>query len=375
MSAITLPRTRRSELAFAPRASTSCMVRRPTAIDLFAGAGGSTEGLKQAGFEVVGAVEWDTSASDSYELNHPEVALDRSDLSLLSPLQWSRSLGLRPSELDLLSACPPCQGFSTLGTRMADDPRNDLITSTWKFIRFFRPKAWLVENVPGAANDARTLRLVRLATNAGYGVQQYILDAADIGVPQHRRRLILVGLRGTVPPSSLSELFQGCYPLTHVPVRDALAPLACPHAADPLDRGRQHSPLALQRIQALEPGGSRRDLPPELQLACHRRLGRSGAGSVYGRMDADKPAPTMTTRCTTPSCGRFVHPVEHRGLTLREAAMLQTFPQTYQFVGGYDSIEAQIGNAVPVLMARTLGSSILGLLHPPRACRDGPLTP
>ncbi len=307
----------------------------------------------------MGAVEWDASAAASYELNHPEVTLDRGDLSLLSPLQWSRSLGLRPGELDLLSACPPCQGFSTLGTRVADDPRNDLIMTTWKFIRFFRPKAWLVENVPGAQFDARTLRLLRLAKGAGYGVAKYVLDAADIGVPQHRRRLILVGLRDSVPPCSLAELFRGRYPLTHVPVRDALAPLARPHAADPLDRGRNHSPLTLQRIRALEPAGSRRDLPPELQLACHRRLGRSGAGSVYGRIDADKPAPTMTTRCTTPSCGRFIHPVEPRGLTLREASTLQTFPRTYHFAGTYDSIEKQIGNAVPVEMAHALGIALL----------------
>lgn len=359
MSAITLPRTRRSQGVIAPRSSSSSTVSRPTAIDLFAGAGGSTEGLKQAGFKVVGAVEWDASAAASYELNHPEVTLDRGDLSLLSPLQWSRSLGLRPGELDLLSACPPCQGFSTLGTRVADDPRNDLIMTTWKFIRFFRPKAWLVENVPGAQFDARTLRLLRLAKGAGYGVAKYVLDAADIGVPQHRRRLILVGLRDSVPPCSLAELFRGRYPLTHVPVRDALAPLARPHAADPLDRGRNHSPLTLQRIRALEPAGSRRDLPPELQLACHRRLGRSGAGSVYGRIDADKPAPTMTTRCTTPSCGRFIHPVEPRGLTLREASTLQTFPRTYHFAGTYDSIEKQIGNAVPVEMAHALGIALL----------------
>ncbi|MGC2207525.1 MAG: DNA cytosine methyltransferase [Candidatus Dormiibacterota bacterium] len=345
-----------------PQRSAGSPTARRTAIDLFAGAGGSTQGLKLAGFNVLGAVEWDSQAADSYQLNHPEVALDRSDLGLLSPLRWSRSLGLRRGELDLLSACPPCQGFSTLGTRVADDPRNDLITTTWKFIRFFRPKAWLVENVPGAERDVRTQRLVHLARRAGYGVERYVLDAADIGVPQHRRRLILVGLRDADPPRSLVELFLGRYPLSHVPVRDALAILATPSAVDPLDRGRRHSPLAMRRIQALEPGGSRHDLPPELQLDCHRRLGKKGAGSVYGRIDASKPAPTMTTRCTTPSCGRFVHPVENRGLTLREAATLQTFPRSYRFSGTYDSIEKQIGNAVPVGMAQVLAAAIHELL-------------
>jgi DNA (cytosine-5)-methyltransferase 1 len=118
----------------------------------------------------------------------------------------------------------------------------------------------------------------------------------------------------------------------------------------------------MRRIRAIEPGGSRRDLPLELQLQCHLRLVKGGAQSVYGRIDANKPAPTMTTRCTTPSCGRFVHPVEHRGLTLREAATLQTFPRSYRFVGTYDSIEKQIGNAVPVGMAHELGTALRGLL-------------
>jgi DNA (cytosine-5)-methyltransferase 1 len=123
-------------------------------------------------------------------------------------------------------------------------------------------------------------------------------------------------------------------------------------------------PATLERIQAIPPGGNRFDLPPALQLACHIKLGRASAKAPYGRIHADKPAPTMTTRCTTPACGTFVHPFENRGITLREASLLQTFPIDYVFKGSYQSIENQIGNAVPVNLAAALGWAAVAMLDP-----------
>jgi DNA (cytosine-5)-methyltransferase 1 len=120
--------------------------------------------------------------------------------------------------------------------------------------------------------------------------------------------------------------------------------------------------MTIRRMRAVKPGGGRLQLPKELELACHTKLEGKNATSIYGRIDPAKPAPTMTTRCTTPSCGRFVHPEEDRGLTLREAALLQTFPPSYEFEGSYGAIERQIGNAVPVRLAHALGLVVKGLL-------------
>lgn len=137
--------------------------------------------------------------------------------------------------------------------------------------------------------------------------------------------------------------------------------------SDPLDAHRKPTGQVLERIKAVPVNGTRFDLPPELQLACHKKLAggkeRRSASTAYGRLRLDEPAPTMTTRCTTPACGRFIHPTEHRGITLREAAILQTFPVTYQFSGHYGAIERQIGNAVPVQMAKALGFVVASVLR------------
>jgi DNA (cytosine-5)-methyltransferase 1 len=344
---------------------------RLTAVDLFSGAGGATQGLLDAGFDVIGAVENDPAASQSYRLNHPTARLWDADIRTIAATSMLRELGLRPGELGLLKACPPCQGFSSLseGRATINSAQNDLVLHTIRFVRALKPKAVLLENVPGLGRDARSLRLQTALNALGYATRQYTVNAVDFGVPQRRRRLIIVALRGRRRslPTAISPLgLDGPVP-PEATVAGAFAQLATElHADDPLSVQRVVHPKVLERIKAVPVGGSRFDLPPELRLACHDRAdakGKSAATSSYGRLVASRPAPTMTTRCTTPACGSFIHPTEDRGITLREAATLQTFPSDYQFIGSYGEIERQIGNAVPVKMATALGRRIASLVE------------
>jgi DNA (cytosine-5)-methyltransferase 1 len=335
-----------------------------TAIDLFSGAGGTTQGLSDAGYEVVAAIESDAAAAATFAANHPATHLVERDIRRVQAPAFARSLALeRP--LDVLSACPPCQPFSTLGSGEADDPRNSLVSSVARFVDQLRPRVVVIENVPGLQRDVRFARLIKhLDTN--YCLEQYIVQAADFGVPQRRRRIILLGVDrriGTLLPKMLIEAIPGTFDVSPRSAGSALALAGMlTKEKDPIHRARVPRPTTLERIRAVKQGGGRLDLPEHLQLACHVRLGRRSATSIYGRIDPAQPAPTMTTRCTTPSCGRFVHPTEDRGLTLREAALLQTFPIDYRFCGSYEAIERQIGNAVPPRLAQALGLAAINLL-------------
>lgn len=338
----------------------------PTCVDLFAGAGGSTQGLKDAGFRVLAAVELDAACAATYQLNHPEVALIKADVRSVDPTRLGRKLGLRRGQLDLLKACPPCQGFSSLGNGRSDDERNDLVLEVVRFIEGLAPRVVVLENVPGLQHDRRLSEFEEALARLGYKTAAYVVNATDFGVPQSRRRFILVAaserLR-TPLPADLKALLPKDFDCGPATVRDAFEALsAAGRANDPLMRYRRSSETVLERIRSIPPNGSRFHIPDALQLDCHKRLPRRNATSSYGRLRLDEPSPTMTTRCTTPACGSFIHPVEHRGITLREAACLQTFPVTYDFAGHYGDIERQIGNAVPVRLAEALGYTALALL-------------
>lgn len=338
--------------------------RESTAIDLFAGAGGATEGLKKAGFRVLAAVENNLDASESFAANHQKVRILRQDIREVDPSELRRSLNLEKGELTLLKACPPCQGFSGIGRMDSKDPRNDLTLEVWKFVKEFLPKAFLLENVPGLKSDSRLEALIRQMRGLGYVVRTYTVNAEDFGVPQRRRRLIVVGARGKRAKEELLRLT--VIPASRARKNTAGSVLASAfrhqRESDPLNVSQKSGEVVLQRIRAVPIGGNRFDLPKEYILPCHARLKHRNATGSYGRIRADEIAPTMTTRCTTPACGPFIHPTQDRGLTLREAALLQTFPMDYHFVGGYGSIERQIGNAVPVRMAMALGVLIQGLV-------------
>jgi DNA (cytosine-5)-methyltransferase 1 len=339
-----------------------------TAADLFAGAGGTTQGLFQAGYVVLGAIENDIAAADTYAANHPEVYLDRRDVRRVQAPAFARKLGAQ--RIDVLTACPPCQGFSTLGLSDPDDARNNLVMVVERFAAALRPRAILLENVPGLAADRRLAQLER-ALAEGYASRRYLVDAVHFGVPQHRRRTIVVFVERPVDeaifPDDLRTLLPRGFDCSRRAVHAVLAVAQRCGAEDVVHRARRSTPKTLERIRAMPIGGGRLDLPPSLRLDCHERLGTRSATSIYGRIDPSQPAPTMTTRCTTPSCGRFVHPSEDRGLTLREAALIQTFPPDYKFEGHYGEVERQIGNAVPVRMAEALGLVVRHLLARPSA--------
>jgi DNA (cytosine-5)-methyltransferase 1 len=330
-----------------------------TAVDLFAGAGGTSQGLKDAGFKALAAVENDPAAARTYRVNHPDTELYEDDIRRVDPDEMAERLCVRP---DILTACPPCQGFSTLGSGDAADERNDLVLVVEAFVAALKPRCVLLENVPGLAADER-LDVLEAALADDYAYRRYIVDAVDFGVPQHRRRVIVVAIERPFDDEGLGGDLVGLVPdgFDRSPTSAGAAlRLAGPvdgadDADDAIHRARRSAPLTLERIRAMSVGGGRRDLPEHLRLACHDRLNGTHATSIYGRIDPERPSPTMTTRCTTPSCGRFVHPVEDRGLTLREAALLQTFPRQYAFEGNYGEIERQIGNAVPARVAEALG--------------------
>jgi DNA (cytosine-5)-methyltransferase 1 len=340
---------------------------RGTVIDLFAGAGGATQGLKDAGFDVLGAIESDVVAAETYRANHPDVQLVDQDIRDVDPEELRLELGLGRGDLTLLKACPPCQGYSSIGKGDAADPRNDLVAEVWRFARAFQPRMVMLENVPGLARDARLVRLIRQLRAIGYSAKTYVLDAAAFGVPQRRRRLIVVAVlsgRQTLPDSLVDVLpawFKGAG-LKTAGEALALSSRVDPER-DPLHRPRTSSEEVTRRLRALPVGGTRFDLPREHRLGCHSKLDRRNATASYGRVRAEGLAPTMTTRCTTPACGQFVHPSEPRALTLREAATIQTFPLTYEFRGGVGQVERQIGNAVPVRMAHGLALCAHALLR------------
>lgn len=319
-----------------------------TAIDLFCGIGGLSVGLRIAGFDVLGAVDIAALAVEGYRANHPDTRVWTRNVRGLTPQTVMDALDLAPGELDLLAGCPPCQGFSTLRTlrqtSSVEDPRNSLIAQFGRYAEALRPRAVMMENVPGLADDPRLERLRRRLERAGYALTCDVLDAADFGVPQRRRRLVLLGIRDGAP-----AIFAATDP-QQLTVRDALAELpAAGTAGDPLhDHGEQRT-ARIRHLIAMVPhdGGGQKDLPAHQRLPCHRRSG--GFFDVYGRMAWDRPAPTITSGCINPSKGRFLHPVADRAITLREAALLQSFPADYAIplsAGKYRAADL-IGNALP----------------------------
>lgn len=316
------------------------------AIDLFSGCGGLTLGLKKAGFRVIGAIENDALAVETYKGNHRLVEVWAKDIRKVSPRQVMRQLRLRPGQLDLLAGCPPCQGFSTMTTLNGHvtglDSRNDLVFEFIRFVRALKPKALMLENVPGLAKDARLHRIVRELKCMGYVCTFGVLNAADYGVAQRRRRFVLLAGRNK-EISFAKQMYR------RVTVRDALRFSASDLRRDPLHNIPERRTLRISRLIKKIPhnGGSRNDLHASQQLDCHRRC--DGFKDVYGRMAWNKVAPTITGGCFNPSKGRFLHPTSNRTISLREAALLQSFPANYFFSlkGGKSGAAQLIGNALP----------------------------
>lgn len=328
------------------------------AIDLFSGCGGLTAGLKSAGFAVVAAVEVDRKAQETYVANHPEVRLYSQDIRLLDPLLIAEQCGFGVGEVDIIAGCPPCQGFSRLRTRnravSVEDDRNDLVSEFLRFVSVLLPKTVMMENVPSLLADSRFDFIMKSLDALGYKCLATVVDASDYGVPQRRKRMIMLGSR-IHDPVWVKPVSQ------RITVRDTISCLEAPsRSKDKLHALPERRSQPVKELIALIPknGGSRKDLPPERQLACHLRS--NGFKDVYGRMAWDDVSPTITSGCHNPSKGRFLHPSRNRTITLREAAMLQGFSRSYKFdvSHGKEAIALMIGNALPPPLIRAHAASL-----------------
>ena len=342
------------------------------AIDLFAGGGGLTVGLKRAGFEVVSAVEKEKHACATYRANHPEVHLLEQDITEVSGDDLKNLA--EHGEIDLLAGCPPCQGYTSLNKDGIDDPRNRLIFEISRLAEEIRPRAIMMENVPGLTTKG-TDQYEELKANLktlGYELDNSaeVLQAADYGVPQERRRLvILAGLGFEIELPSPTHSKDGENGLSlWKSVADAIG--GKKYIGDPLTLSeakgqgdirqsdwhvvRDLSEQNQLRIAVAVPGQSWAAIPEHLRPECHRG-NYIGFTNVYGRMEWRQPSPTITGGCTTFSKGRFGHPVKDRTISVREAALLQTFPRNYLFDIPYmEHVCNVIGNALPCDFAEVL---------------------
>lgn len=334
---------------------------KPKAIDMFCGCGGTTQGLKDAGFDVIASVEVNPLAVKTFRANHGEVTVWDQDIRQITPGMMMKKHGLSKGELDVLAGCPPCQAFSAMrrlnGNKLIRDKHSkDLVLDYLRFVEGLEPKVVLIENVPRLMRDYRFNKVRKRLRELGYVGQPMIFNAADYGVPQRRRRMVFIASRiGHIDyaPAEDKKLRRS--------VRDAIGKLPKPSASnDPLHDPREDRSERIAKMIALIPkdGGSRSALGKRRQLECHKRC--NGFKDVYGRMAWDDVAPTITGGCVNPSKGRFLHPTQNRAITLREAALLQSFPPKYQFSldRGKFAVALMIGNAFPPNFVKAHASQI-----------------
>jgi len=342
-----------------------------TVIDVFSGCGGSSCGFRLAGFNIRAAIDKSPLATESYKLNFPGTGVLTREIMHVNAEAVGRDLlaeaDLAPGECTVVLGCPPCQGFCRLSKDGANDPRNKLVSALSKIVAVVQPEFCVIENVPGLPyGSGKNIfqEVLEELRSAGYpNVAWQVINAADFGVPQRRRRLLLIASR------LYAVSIPGGHAEAHKTVRETISrlPPIAAGGSDPNDR-LHRSPTAsarvIERIRSIpKDGGSRRSLPLELQLACHKR--HSGFCDVYGRMKWDGPSPTITTGCINVTKGRFIHPEQDRAISVREAALLQTFPREFEFCGTPWQVARQIGEAVPVELARRIAEHIISLRGQP----------
>lgn len=333
------------------------------AVDLFCGAGGLTHGLRQAGLEVAAGVDLDRHCKYPFEINN-ESEFIQSDVADLRPeLLIERFKG---ADCTLLAGCAPCQPFSTYSRgkkSVPGDTRWQLLDAFVGLVESVKPDLVTMENVTGLRNHAIFSRFVRRLQAQGFNVNSTILYGPDVGLPQTRKRLVLLASRFGWPRFETADS-DGLST-----VRDAIqsTPPLEAGQSDPTDvmhRASGLSDLHLRRLRASVPGGTWRDWPEELRAKCHADMARPSYVSVYGRMSWDLPAPTITTQFYGIGHGRFGHPEQDRAITPREGAILQGFPSDYGFVSdegefAFNRLGRLIGNAVPVPFGKLIGDSLV----------------
>jgi DNA (cytosine-5)-methyltransferase 1 len=343
-------------------------------VDLFCGAGGLAYGLRSAGFDIVVGVDMDPACRHPFEANCDGLFVEKSvtDVTKAEVDGWFEG-----AEVRILAGCAPCQPFSTYSqSRKTPDARWELLHSFHKLAVDVQPEIVTMENVRGLAAKPVWRKFVGGLKSAGYHVVWGEVRCSDFGVPQSRKRLVLIASR--IGPIEMPRATDGTVPLT---VRDAIAYLPAleageAHEGDPLHVACRLSRTNLRRIRASKPGGTWRDWPASLRAACHAKETGATYPSVYGRMSWDELAPTITTQCFGYGNGRFGHPEQDRAITLREAAILQSFPASYSFIAKdvrltFDKVGMLIGNAVPPKLAEAIGRSVSANLNVARSGQDG----
>ena len=343
--------------------------KRPVAIDLFAGAGGLTLGLSRAGFDVRVAVEQRTAAAQTYKLNNPSSRVFAADIRTLSAQDIEDAAG---TSIDLLAACPPCQGFTSLTSKWRrDDPRNALVSEVARLTRGLSPRVVMLENVPrlveSSAGRASFDVLVSEFEAMGYGVSWFVADAVQFGTAQHRRRLIMYAAQELIEPPSQkhsvhARTVRQCIGHLGEPTSFSRERISANATLNSWHVVRNIGPLNLARLKAAKPGRPVWELPRKLRPDCHKE-NTGGFRNVYGRMSWDDPSPTITGGCTSPSKGRFGHPERDTTISVKEAALLQDFPARYRLATRYiDEACELIGNAFPARLAEVAARQTLKLL-------------
>ena len=374
-------------------------------LDLFAGAGGFSQGMEDAGMNVVAAVEFNKKIAETYKYNHDNTHLIVDDIRNVSasnddPICNDTEINIadifknRNLTCDIIFGGPPCQGFSMAGNRIRssfsflEDERNYLFKEFIRMVKYLNPIVFIIENVPGILNyNGGKVKNEIFSTfnKLGYDIQAKVLCAADYGVPQMRKRAIFIGNRinfdsqDLFPPPSQPFNSKGNY----TTIREAISDLPIIEAGcgieetpyskfdDLSDYQRKlrsqtgvvfnhisshHKPETLEILSMIKEGQTMKDLPEKYKT-------KSVHSGAYGRMVYDMPSYTLTTRLNTPSVGRITHPIQNRTITPREAARIQSFPDKYRFIGDITSIGMQIGNAVPPLLAESIGRHILSIIN------------
>ena len=332
-------------------------------VDLFCGVGGLTHGLVKGGVRVVAGIDIDAQCRFPYESNNNAKFIER-NVQDVSGDELSSLFG--NAKLRLLAGCAPCQPFSTYsrkGRKRREDGKWELILDFGRLVCETRPELITMENVPQLLDHKVFADFLNALE--GYSTWQGIVDCPDYGIPQTRKRLVLLASRlgpvEIIPPNAFRHHTET--------VRSAISHLrsleaGCSDPDDGLHAASSLSELNLRRIQASKPGGTWRDWDESLLAQCHRKGSGQTYPSVYGRMEWDMPAPTITTQAFGFGNGRFGHPDQDRAISLREAAILQTFPSDYRFLAPGEKVNFKkfgrlIGNAVPVRIGEVVACSLL----------------
>lgn len=359
---------------------------KPKLLDLFCGAGGLSWGFEKVGFEVSWGLDNWKPAIDTFKANHPKAKVYQVDITKVSDSQlkeWFKGTSV-------IVGGPPCQGFSTAGKRALDDPRNKLVKEFLRVVKALLPDAFVMENVEGFTNfnkGALVLELIEEFEKLNYDLTYGVLDAVNYGVPQRRKRFFLIGIKGGRPslpePSHHGNDKNGRLlwkrlkpPLTF---KDATSDLplieagekAEEYATPPqneyqailrngsskltLHESPKHKPYMVELIKYIPRGKSAFDVIDEIP---EKLRPTSGYPNSYKRIKPDEPAPTITRNFTTPSSANCIHPFAHRALTLREGARIQSFPDSYEFVGSFTDKRLLIGNAVPPLLSLAIAKAV-----------------